>query len=53
VLNFFDWAYHNGGQLAEQLDYVPMPPAVVTAVEQSWKTIVGTDGKPVWAGKQS
>jgi phosphate transport system substrate-binding protein len=53
VLSFFDWAYHNGGQLAEQLDYVPMPAAVITAVEQSWKTIVGTDGKPVWAGKAS
>ena len=48
VLSFFDWAYHNGGQLAEQLDYVPMPDAVVTAVEGSWKAIVGPDGKPVW-----
>jgi phosphate transport system substrate-binding protein len=53
VLNFFDWAYHNGGQLAEQLDYVPMPAAVISAVEQSWTTIVGADGKPVWAGKAS
>jgi phosphate transport system substrate-binding protein len=53
VLNFFDWAYQNGGQLAEQLDYVPMPAAVITAVEQSWKTIVGPDGKPVWTGKGS
>ncbi|HEV2189202.1 MAG TPA: phosphate ABC transporter substrate-binding protein PstS [Stellaceae bacterium] len=53
VLNFFDWAYHNGGQLAEQLDYVPMPAPVISAVEQSWKTIVGADGKPVWAGKAS
>ena len=53
VLNFFDWAYKNGGQLAEQLDYVPMPAAVITAVEQSWKTIVGTDGKPVWSGHGS
>ena len=53
VLNFFDWAYHNGSQLAEQLDYVPMPAAVISAVEQSWKTIVGADGKPVWAGKAS
>jgi phosphate transport system substrate-binding protein len=53
VLSFFDWAYHNGGQLAEQLDYVPMPASVVTAVEQSWKTITGTDGKPVWTGHAS
>src|SRR6266853_2383474 len=50
VLNFFDWAYHNGSQMAEQLDYVPMPAKVITAVEQSWKEIVGPDGKPVWTG---
>jgi phosphate transport system substrate-binding protein len=53
VLGFFDWAYQNGGQMAEQLDYVPMPTAVVAAVEQSWKTIVGSDGKPVWKGQGS
>ena len=53
VLNFFDWAYHNGSQLAEQLDYVPMPATVITAVEGSWKTIVGSDGKPVWTGHGS
>jgi phosphate transport system substrate-binding protein len=53
VLNFFDWAYHNGSQMAEQLDYVPMPAAVISAVEASWKTVVGADGKPVWTGKGS
>jgi phosphate transport system substrate-binding protein len=53
VLNFFDWAYKNGGPLAEQLDYVPMPLAVITAVAQSWKSIVGPDGKPVWTGQAS
>jgi len=47
VLNFFDWAYHNGSQLAEQFDYVPMPVSVIGAREQSWKTIVGSDGKPM------
>ena len=25
VLTFFDWAYKNGAQMAESLDYVPMP----------------------------
>ena len=53
VLSFFDWAYHNGGQMAEQLDYVPMPAAVINAVEASWKTITGADGKPVWNGPGS
>jgi phosphate transport system substrate-binding protein len=53
VLSFFDWSYHNGGSLAEQLDYVPMPANVVSAVEQSWKTIVGPEGKAVWEGHGS
>src|SRR3984957_16050313 len=53
VLNFFDWAYRDGGQVAEQLDYVPMPAATITAVEQSWKSITGGDGKPVWTGHAS
>jgi phosphate transport system substrate-binding protein len=53
VLSFFDWAFHNGGQMAEQLDYVPMPEKVAGAVEQSWKQITGPDGKPVWTGSGS
>jgi phosphate transport system substrate-binding protein len=53
VLNFFDWAYHNGGTMAEQLDYVAMPQNVIGAVEQSWKQIQGPDGKPVWNGPAS
>src|SRR5437764_11169320 len=53
VINFFDWAYRNGSQLAEQLDYVPIPEKVVGLVEQSWKQIAGPDGKPVWTGSGS
>src|SRR6516164_8920559 len=53
VLNFFDWAYKNGGQLAESLDYIPMPPNAVAIFEDSWKQIVGPDGKPVWDGHAS
>jgi len=52
VLEFFDWAYKNGDKLAEDLDYVPMPDEVVRLVQQSWKNIVGSDGKPVWTGAQ-
>jgi phosphate transport system substrate-binding protein len=53
VLAFFDWAYRNGQKLAEALDYIPMPADVVKTVEDSWKTIVGPDGKPVWTGPSS
>src|SRR6266550_5573631 len=41
VLTFFDWAYKNGGKLAESLDYIPMPPNAVAIFEDSWKQIVG------------
>ena len=50
VLKFFDWSYQHGSQMAEQLDYVPMPANVVKMVKASWSTIVGADGKPVWDG---
>jgi phosphate transport system substrate-binding protein len=52
VLKFFDWAYHNGQQMADQLDYVPMPAAVVSLVEKAWASgIKGAGGKPVWPAK--
>ncbi len=50
VLQFFDWSYKNGGAMADSLDYVPMPAKVVQMVQQTWRTIVGPDGKPVWTG---
>jgi phosphate transport system substrate-binding protein len=53
VLRFFDWAFRDGDQLADQLHYVPMPDAVVKTVEESWKQVVGPDGKPVWDGQGS
>ena len=53
VINFFDWAYQNGGKLADDLDYVPMPENVVKLVEQSWQQIKGPDGKAVWTGRPS
>lgn len=50
VLQFFDWAYKNGGALAEELDYVPMPKAVVQLVDQTWRAITDASGKPLWTG---
>jgi phosphate transport system substrate-binding protein len=51
ALEFFDWSYKNGGKMAEDLDYVPMPSKVVGMVENTWKTqMKAADGKPVWTG---
>jgi phosphate transport system substrate-binding protein len=47
VLKFFNWAYANGGKAAADLDYVPMPPAVVTAIQKSWGDIKDNAGKAV------
>jgi phosphate transport system substrate-binding protein len=48
VMKFFDWAFANGGKLAEELEYIPLPKAVQDAVRASWKKEVkGPDGKPV------
>ena len=39
VLKFFGWAYHHGDQLAEQLDYIPLPEAVKASVEKKWQEV--------------
>ena len=50
ALKFFAWAYKNGGKMAEELDYVPMPEVVVKDVEKYWaKEIKDASGKPVFA----
>ncbi|MBS0581051.1 MAG: phosphate ABC transporter substrate-binding protein PstS [Proteobacteria bacterium] len=38
ALKFFDWAYKNGGKMAAELDYVPLPDALIQQVRATWKT---------------
>ena len=38
ILQFLDFALHDGAADAVKLDYVPFPDAVVRKIEQSWKT---------------
>jgi phosphate transport system substrate-binding protein len=38
ALKFFDWAYKNGGSMAAELDYVPLPEKLVKQVRETWKT---------------
>jgi len=50
ALKFFAWAYKNGGKMADELDYVPMPDGVVAQVEKMWSAdIKDSAGKPVFA----
>ena len=49
VLKFFDWSYHNGAKMAENLDYVPMPANVIHLVEATWSNYVkDVAGNAVW-----
>ena len=49
VLKFFDWAYSNGGKMAVDLDYIPLPARVVTMIRDAWKVqIKDAAGKAVW-----
>ena len=38
VLKFFDWSFKNGGKMADELDYVPMPDPVVKLIQSTWKS---------------
>ena len=48
ALKFFGWAYKNGTQMASDLDYVPLPPALIKQVQTTWKTSITANGAPVW-----
>lgn len=36
VLKFFNWAYKNGGKLAEELEYVPLPQSAIMEIRKTW-----------------
>src|SRR5246127_2305299 len=36
AIKFFKWAFANGGKMAEELDYIPMPDSVVKLIEKTW-----------------
>jgi len=48
ALKFFDWAYKNGTQMAADLDYVPLPAALIKQVQATWKSSILANGAPVW-----
>ena len=42
ALKFFKWGFEKGGDVALSLDYIPLPPNAVGAIEASWKDIKGS-----------
>ena len=52
ALKFFDWAYSKGTKAAEELDYVPMPAAVIAQIQKTWAAEFKTaDGKAIYGAK--
>jgi len=49
ALKFFSWAYDKGAKAAEELDYIPMPAAVVSSVKNTWaREIKDASGKSLY-----
>lgn len=49
TLQFFDWAYKDGDKMALDLDYIPMPDAVVKLIHEQWKSkLKDANGKAAW-----
>ncbi|WP_027804127.1 phosphate ABC transporter substrate-binding protein PstS [Paraburkholderia dilworthii] len=48
TLKFFDWAFKNGTQAANDLDYISLPESVVSEIKTQWKSKVkDASGKPL------
>jgi phosphate transport system substrate-binding protein len=48
TLKFFDWAYTHGDQMAQELDYVPLPASVKVLIRKEWATsLKDTTGKAI------
>src|SRR5450755_2376910 len=51
ALKFFAWAYKDGATMAAELDYVPLPAALIAQVKKTWTSQVTSGGHPVWSGQ--
>ena len=51
ALKFFAWAYKDGAAMASELDYVPLPAALIEQVKKTWSTQITAGGHPIWTAK--
>ena len=51
ALKFFAWAYQDGGAMAAELDYVPLPAPLIAQVKATWASAITTGGHPVYTGR--
>ncbi len=50
ALKFFAWAYKDGAGMAGELDYVPLPAALIAQVKKTWVAQISSGGRPIWSG---
>ncbi len=48
VLKWVDWAYNNGGPIATQLEYIPLPKAVEDNVRAAWRSSIMAGGSAIY-----
>ena len=51
ALKFFAWSYKDGGAMAAELDYVPLPAPLIAQVKASWASEITSGGKAIWTAK--
>jgi phosphate transport system substrate-binding protein len=51
ALKFFAWCYKDGGAMAAELDYVPLPAPLIAQVKASWAASITSGGKAIWTAK--
>jgi phosphate transport system substrate-binding protein len=51
ALKFFSWAYQDGASMAAELDFVPLPAALIAQVKRTWASQITAGGHPVWSAK--
>jgi phosphate transport system substrate-binding protein len=49
MLKFFDWTFHAGAKLADELEYVAMPKDVVPLIQSAWTQVKDPRGQPAWS----
>lgn len=47
IVEFFDWSYDNGSDIAKALDFIPMPASVIELVTNTWETQLTHNGTPI------
>lgn len=52
VMKFFEWSFANGGKLASDLDYVPLPQSLTKQISGVWASQVkDAKGDAIWTAK--